>query len=782
MKKTLWKFSFILILLALFTGCPGVTGEEENTQQEQQTSQEQETSKEETQKEPEKQKEPETKQESEKEKEPETQQEPENQTEPEPPVNQFSLTEKIAAATGSIDFENAEIEEDAVISKAILIQNLNIKGKKLTLEASGITLQNVTNAVIVVDKKVGEGDVTLTNCASITKLEICGGGSNSIHINNSKIATVEVKKENVRVALEEKSEIEVVKVESANTKIESEETIKINEISVSEVVDKITIKGGTVEKVQVVEAEDTTNEKTQIVIDGKTEVKSIEGTNDVQLTKEAIQNESNVVINTPVPVVTYYDSTLVFLSDGNTKGTDFENEDVYYEYVFDIEIQNEQIMSMNPKIKLYKLPDDIKLYIYMVYSDIGPSTTEMPDNDTTAEQKKYDTYSFSEMMYSAKLILKTAGLIKGTFSKDITTLETPEYDYEFDIKNCGIPEKIILPDTPFKPDFTVTPSSNGNVITFTFNDCDDTQDPDKYVSKRIYVYQGVKENDKWIGNRNNLIFEMSDNTAKTISFTDSFVTPGKEYAYCYEVDQNSTLYNDEFVTVTATGGEGEIVLSAENSSTDNGIKLSVSDFSYSTDYTQFYSIQRYYENDDDEKPSYVTIDNYITDSGKLPIVDYYTESGTSYIYIANYKYENFKTKTTYKPIIEPCPITATVGFGEPKITNKPAGSVSNDVFSFTTIPQIALEELQGNATYQINFNYVYNVDIAVILYDPNSSDNMTTSNKISNWANSGSGTYKYSFYTVSIDYMNGNQNSQGISYGYHYFKDHEFPGMENITK
>ena len=40
------------------------------------------------------------------------------------------------------------------------------------------------------------------------------------------------------------------------------------------------------------------------------------------------------------------------------------------------------------------------------------------------------------------------------------------------------------------------------------------------------------------------------------------------------------------------------------------------------------------------------------------------ESGTSYIYKANYKYENFITKTTYKPIIEPCPITATVGFGD----------------------------------------------------------------------------------------------------------------------
>ena len=254
MKKSIFKFSFILILLALLTGCPkpndGITDEEKNE---------------------------------------------------DPPKTELSLTQKIAAATTSIDFENAEIEEDAVISKALVVKNLNLNGKKLTLEASGIELQNIQNAQVVVDKKVGEGDVTLTNCASITKLEICGGGSNSIHINNSKIATVEVKKENVRVALEEKSEIEFVKVESANTKIESEETIKINEISVSEVVDKITIKGGTVEKVQVAAAEESTvaAEKTQIVIDGKTEVKSVEGTNDVQLTKEAFQSGANVVVKAP---------------------------------------------------------------------------------------------------------------------------------------------------------------------------------------------------------------------------------------------------------------------------------------------------------------------------------------------------------------------------------------------------------------------------------------------------------------------------------------------------
>ena len=208
MKKNLFKFSFILILAALLTGCPKTVDSPKNVDN------------------------------------PEKTEEPKKENEPPKTEISLTLTEKIAAATTSIDFENAQIEEDAVVSKAIIIKNLDLKGKKLTLEASGIELQNVKNAVIVVDKKVGEGDVTLTECSSITKLEIYGGGSNSIHINKSNIASVEVKKDNVRVALEEASKIEAVVVQAANTKIESEETIIIKEISVSEVVDKITIKGG----------------------------------------------------------------------------------------------------------------------------------------------------------------------------------------------------------------------------------------------------------------------------------------------------------------------------------------------------------------------------------------------------------------------------------------------------------------------------------------------------------------------------------------------------------
>ena len=765
MKRSIFKFSFILILLALLTGCPkpndGITDEENNE---------------------------------------------------DPPKTELSLTQKIAAATTSIDFENAEIEEDAVVSNAILIKNLNLKGKKLTLEATGIELQNVQNAIIIVDQKVGEGDVTLTNCTSINKLEIYGGGSNSIHINKSKIASVEVKKNNVRVALEESSEIEAVVVEAANTKIESADTIKINEISVSETVDKITIKGGTVEKVQVVPVEEgqasagqsSAAEKTQIVIDGKTEVKSVEGTNDVQLTKEAFQSGANVFVKAPVPVVTYYDETIVFLSNGDTTGTEFEDEDVYYEYVFDYESMIQQINDMHVKIKLYKLQDCIKCFMYAVFPDQGLYVDEIEDEFNAGTFINENTFTFKEM-YDGNFVLKSAGLIKGNPSddedlKDRAKLESPVYDEEFNIKDCGIPEIIKLPVSPYKPKFTVTPSSEGNVITLTFNDSNDDTNPDKYISSTIQIHQGTKQNDKWIFNLDNLIFYNDQNKEKSITYLDSFVTPGKEYAYFFQVQRYNTVDEEDYVTVTATGGKGEIEFSAENSTSDNGIKLTKSDALYLDGFRTNNPIFRYYENEEDEDAFNAKIEHFRTDDGKLlPIVDYYTAKGTSYTYKAKYEFWKNEPHIIYSPIIKPCTIKATVGVGEPKITNNVSGSVVDDcpievtyedgqiiqrsvkLFTFDEPPQIG--QLVDNATYNITFTYEYSyqdgdthvTEINGVMYDTIKSDAMIKRNNISDWNwYSNPRTYKYTQYNVFIRYSNKIE--------YEYFSNEELPGMADIIR
>lgn len=210
-----------------------------------------------------------------------------------------NLTEKIAAAQGSIDFEGAEIAQDAEVSKAITIKNLKLGGKTLTIKASGTELVNVSNAIIIIDQQVGDGDVTLAGCSSITKLVVNGGGSNSIHIKNSKVANVEVKKDAVRVAMEGNSEVEALVVDAAGTKIESDENIVIKSIAVAAGVDTITIKGGNIENIAVLpdsQSGQAAEEKPKIIVDGNALISNIEGTTDVTLTDEAIENGASVKI------------------------------------------------------------------------------------------------------------------------------------------------------------------------------------------------------------------------------------------------------------------------------------------------------------------------------------------------------------------------------------------------------------------------------------------------------------------------------------------------------
>ncbi len=737
MNKNVLNLGLIFIILALLTGCPGTTQGAAAPEEE--------------------------------------------------PLSELSIT--IAAAQNEIDFNNETATENAVVSNAIVIKNLNLNGNTIKLKASGIELQKVNNGIVVVDKQVGEGDATLTNCNNITKLEINGGGSNSIHVNNSEIASVEVKKNNVRLALEENSSIENVVINAENSKIESDENIVINSISVNNSVDKVTVKGGTVESIQVSQSSQN-QEQTQIVIDGKTEVSSITGTNDVQLTKDAIQSGSNVTINSPVPVVTYYDSTILFLSDGNVEGTEFENEDFYYEYVFDVESKDEKVNAMHFKIKIYKLPDSVKVFIFAndPVEGEGPKTQEITEEDEAGAGIYPDSVCIKNW-YDATLILKSAGIIKGTFTNDRALSNPPVYDQSLNIKNCGIPEEIVLPVSPAKPTFTVTPSAQGNVISLTFNDSDDETIIDKYISKYIWVYRGVKENGKWTAGLKTLIFTKNDNTEKSVSFIDSFVEPGKEYAYIYNVNKYHLLDEDKdaFETVTATGGEGEIVLSAQNSSTDNGIKLTIKNASYLEDFNSSYSIFRFDENDyeqylvEDKKedPDYVIISGFVIDQGMLPIVDYYTQNEKKYIYKAQYAFWNNDIVVRYEPYIEVCPINATVGLGEPKISDTTAGSVDDEnMFIFSTEPQLLTQLATEYATYNISFYYTND---QIIFFDSNPySQAQANYNNINNWSN---GTYEYTKkYKVFINYNNNNGNGSGVSYTYQYSKDHSFPEMANISK
>lgn len=146
-----------------------------------------------------------------------------------------TLTQKINIDSNDIDFGNVTITEDAEVNTAKKISNLNMGGKTLTVNVSGVTLVNVSNVKIIAAKGIGEGDFTIDNC-KITDLKILGGGSNSIHVKNTNIEKVSVEKENVRLHLEDSTEIADVKVAVNNIKIEAEagkkETPKIAALTI----------------------------------------------------------------------------------------------------------------------------------------------------------------------------------------------------------------------------------------------------------------------------------------------------------------------------------------------------------------------------------------------------------------------------------------------------------------------------------------------------------------------------------------------------------------------
>lgn len=177
------------------------------------------------------------------------------------PQVKLSLTEQINADSKDVDFNKAVIAEDAEVNTAKKISNLNIGVKTLTINVSGVTLENVTAGKVVAGKGIGEGDLTINNC-KIENLKVLGGGTNSIHVKGTTVKEVSVEKDDVRLHLEESTNIAAVKVAVNNVKIEAEatdankapkiESLRIEEnVSSSDDTSNIQIKNAVITEVAV---------------------------------------------------------------------------------------------------------------------------------------------------------------------------------------------------------------------------------------------------------------------------------------------------------------------------------------------------------------------------------------------------------------------------------------------------------------------------------------------------------------------------------------------------
>lgn len=161
-----------------------------------------------------------------------------------------TLTEKISASDGTLDLKGQAIAEDAFISrKDFTLKNADLGGKILTVTKPGAVLENISNAKIIVDESVGDGDFTMKGCKDIINLTVNGGGSNSVHISDSKIQSLVVTKTSVRIVLEGAASVASAEVKADSIKLEGNANSTVAKISMSDAVSAISIKGGSIQKI-----------------------------------------------------------------------------------------------------------------------------------------------------------------------------------------------------------------------------------------------------------------------------------------------------------------------------------------------------------------------------------------------------------------------------------------------------------------------------------------------------------------------------------------------------
>lgn len=138
----------------------------------------------------------------------------------------------ILNAGGDVDLQNSTYAENASVNTAdITIENADLGGKILTVNAPGVTLRNISNADLVIGAGVDDGDVFVESCAFNT-VTVNGGGANSIHFRTTTITHVDVQKHDVRVVLEEGTAIETAKINADNAKLEAAVTDEEDETAV----------------------------------------------------------------------------------------------------------------------------------------------------------------------------------------------------------------------------------------------------------------------------------------------------------------------------------------------------------------------------------------------------------------------------------------------------------------------------------------------------------------------------------------------------------------------
>ncbi|MBR1404854.1 MAG: leucine-rich repeat protein [Treponema sp.] len=164
-----------------------------------------------------------------------------------------SVTTQINSASGDVDLKNATISENVIINRACTVSNAKFSGKTITVNVTGVTLNNISDAVVVAAAGIESGSLIIKD-SDITTLTVLGGGSNSIHLSGrTKVAKVAVQKKAVRIALEDTANVTALTVSADRVRIQGNKTSTITNLTVENSVTEVMIGGGTVKSLTVVE-------------------------------------------------------------------------------------------------------------------------------------------------------------------------------------------------------------------------------------------------------------------------------------------------------------------------------------------------------------------------------------------------------------------------------------------------------------------------------------------------------------------------------------------------
>ena len=178
--------------------------------------------------------------------------------------------------------------ESILIDKRITLSGgetqFDAKGATITITKAGVTVKNIKNIKeLIVEESVGDGDVWIDTC-EIQTATIKGGGADSVHFVNTKVAVMNAAKKNVRLVLEKVSRIFSMNIkETCHIDVPAVQSF-VDNVIVDKSVDEVTLSGkpSITTLVTNSDATATAEEKTKIVI----------ASNDVEITKAANKSVS----------------------------------------------------------------------------------------------------------------------------------------------------------------------------------------------------------------------------------------------------------------------------------------------------------------------------------------------------------------------------------------------------------------------------------------------------------------------------------------------------------